>query len=260
VDDLDYIRQHRLDEIMDFSVRQNRDQNFTVNPQNTEVYPAGNKVGDLVRLHRLCLERRVTTVLEFGCGFSTQIFAHALVQNEGLHAEFVRKNLRRNNPFEVHTVDDMPRYIEAARGRMKEPYSSHVTLYESQVSMTTFNGRICTEYETLPNVCPDLIYLDGPSQASARGAVNGITTDHPDRLPMSCDILKIEHFLLPGTLIVVDGRTANARFLKCNLQRGWAYRHDEANEFHLFELQEPPLGRYNAKQLAYCLPDGWLVK
>ena len=29
---------------------------------------------------------------------------------------------------------------------------------------------------------------------------------------MAADILSIEHFLHPGTLIVIDGRTANARF------------------------------------------------
>jgi hypothetical protein len=257
--DQGYIAQYRLNEIMDFSVKQSRDVNFTVDSKNTEAYPAGNKIGDLVRLHRLCVSRKVTTVLEFGCGYSTQILAHAMLHNRDAYADFVKKNLRRNNPFEVHTLDDMPRYLEIVRARMTEPYKSRVTLYDSPVVMTTFNGRICTEYQTLPNICPDFIYLDGPSQASAGGAINGISTDHPDRLPMACDILKIEHFLLPGTLIVVDGRTANARFLKCNLQRAWAYRHDEENEVHLFELQERPLGRYNAKQLEFCLPGGFLL-
>jgi len=255
--DQDYIAQYRLDEIMDFSVKQKRDANFTVDPKNTETYPAGNKIGDLVRLHRLCISRRVTTVLEFGCGYSTQILAHAMVHNTAQHGEFVKKNLRRNNPFEVHTIDDMPRYLDIVRERMTEPYKSRVTFYDSPVVMTKFNDRICTEYSRLPNVCPDFIYLDGPSQASVNGDINGITTDHPDRLPMACDILKLEHFLLPGTLIVIDGRTANARFLKCNLQRNWAYRHDEESEVHLFELQERPLGRYNAKQLEYCLPEGF---
>ena len=33
-------------------------------------------------------------------------------------------------------------------------------------------------------------------------------------LPMSCDILKFEYHLIPGTIILVDGRTSNATFLK----------------------------------------------
>jgi hypothetical protein len=32
---------------------------------------------DLVRLHYLCTSRKVVTILEFGCGYSTKIFDHA---------------------------------------------------------------------------------------------------------------------------------------------------------------------------------------
>jgi hypothetical protein len=58
---------------------------------------------------------------------------------------------------------------------------------------------------------------------------------------------------LPGTLIVVDGRTANARFLKSNLQRDWTYYHSEAFDQHFFELTERPLGIYNKRQIDFCL-------
>ena len=106
-------------------------------------------------------------------------------------------------------------------------------------------------FETLPNLCPDLIYLDGPDQFSAIGNVDGITTNHIERLPMSGDLLKIEHFLLPGTLIVIDGRTANARFLKANFQRDWTYNYFEEFDQHFFELNEEPLGIYNKKQIEF---------
>ena len=72
--------------------------------------------------------------------------------------------------------------------------------------MSTFNGRICTFHNNLPNICPELIYLDG--QIYLCWNIRGISTKSEDRLPMAGDILAIEHFLLPGTLIVVDGRTA----------------------------------------------------
>lgn len=74
---------------------------------------------------------------------------------------------------------------------------------------------------------------------------------------MSCDILKIEHFLLPGTLIVVDGRTANARFLKANLQREWRHEHDEEGDVHYFEMIEEPLGKWNRRQIEFCLGADW---
>ena len=70
---------------------------------------------------------------------------------------------------------------------------------------------------------------------------------------MAADLLAIEHFLAPGTLVVVDGRTANARFLKTNLQRDWIYLYSEKFDQHYFELAEQPLGIYNRKQIDFCL-------
>ena len=51
---------------------------------------------------------------------------------------------------------------------------------------------------------------------------------------MNSDILQFEHFLTPGTIILFDGRTANARFLKNNFQRNWKYYHDEKNDQIIF--------------------------
>jgi len=65
---------------------------------------------------------------------------------------------------------------------------------------------------------------------------------------MAADILAMEHFLLPGTLILIDGRTANARFIKANLQRDWSYFYFEAYDQHIFELTEKPLGNINKKK------------
>ena len=67
-------------------------------------------------------------------------------------------------------------------------------------------------------------------------------------MPISCDILKIEYFLRPGTIIVIDGRTTNYRFLKNNLQRKWKSFDDFENDQYFLILDEPPLGKLNAKQ------------
>lgn len=227
----------------------------SVDRANTTPFPPQWR--DLLRLHRLVRWRRVTTVMEFGVGFSTAVMADALARNEAEDGEFVRTNLRRGNAFEIHSVDDTPDWIATAAGRIPEALRGRVTLLASPTRMTTFAGRICTEYDRLPNVTPDLVYVDGPGQHSVLGEVAGITTAHQDRVPMSCDLLKIEHFLLPGCLIVVDGRTANARFLRANFQRTWAYEHDREGDVHLFELREPPLGRWNQRQVDHCLGEAW---
>ena len=208
------------------------------------------ELDDLCRLHYLAISRKVTTILEFGVGQSTLVLNDALEKNKSKYLKYVNKNLRRSNPFECHSVDNNEFWIK----RIKNNYNLNRTIfYKTVVNMGTFNDRVCTFYKNLPNICPDLIYLDAPDLSSIKGSIRGITTNHSDRLPMSADILSIEHFLLPGTLIVIDGRTANARLLKSNFQRNWIYCHDELADQHFFELSEPPLGIYNRLQINYCL-------
>jgi hypothetical protein len=208
---------------------------------------------DLTRLHFIARNRRATTILEFGCGRSTLVFADALAQNKRDYEGFVASNLRRVHPFELHSVDQSKEWTEKCQVGLPEELTPLVKFHSSPVAMSTFQGRACTVYDSIPNVCPDIIYLDGPDQFNVTGDVHGISTRTTDRLPMSADILFMEHFLLPGTLILVDGRTANARFLECNLQRQWEHCHFEEEDIHAFELVEKPLGKINKTQMEFCL-------
>ena len=99
--------------------------------------------------------------------------------------------------------------------------------------MTTFNGRICTEYKKLPLCNPDFIYLDGPDQFNIKKNVNGINIGHKDMMPMVCDILKIENFLTQN-LIVSDGRAANIKFLRDHLKIG--FTKNSNTDQHIFIL------------------------
>jgi hypothetical protein len=218
----------------------------SVDPENLEPYPV--ELDDLIRLHYLVTSRRVTTVMEFGVGLSTIVFDHALQINKEIHSEYVLSELRRSNPFECHSVDNSPLWVDQVKKRRN---FENTFFYITNCKMGTFNDRICTYYEVLPNICPDLIYLDGPDLHSTEGTVRGVSTRSKDRVPMAGDILSIEHFLLPGTVIVVDGRTANARFLRTNLQRNWSYSYFEQYDQHVFELTEEPLGAINAKHLDF---------
>jgi len=255
----EYVKQFKLDELLQQPVISSELGVFdTVNPEMTNPYLPDWV--DLVRLHKIIRQRKATTILEFGCGYSTVVMAHALMLNDLDYGDFVRANLRRGNPFELHSVDDMPEFVDITRERIPAKLAPYVTLSVTTVNMATFNDRICTEYAEIPNICPDFVYLDAPSQHSAKGSVNGISTAHPDRLPMGSDLLKMEHFFLPGTLFLVDGRTANARFLQSNLQRNWVHNHDSDSDIHTFELIEPPLGTLNKKQIEFCLGSKWLQR
>lgn len=227
----------------------------SVNPDLLEAF--GPELDDLSKLHWLVNTRKVTTILEFGLGKSTIVFNDALSKNKLRDQHLIRDTLRRNNQYECHSVDNYEQWIDEVKSKNK---LDTVAYHKSELLMGEFNGRVCTYYDPLPDLCPDFIYLDGPDQFSPLGSVRGITTKHKDRMPMSADILSFEHFLTPGTLIVTDGRTANARFLKANFQRDWVYCHDQEADQHYFELVEEPLGIYNKRQLYFCLGSSYFER
>jgi hypothetical protein len=247
-----YIKKHSLQKLIGIShlssiKKKIQKPNFSVDPNNLNPFPP--EIDDLTRLHYLTTTRRVITILEFGIGKSTIVFNDALIKNKKKYKTFVYKNLRKKNQFECHSLDNQKAWIK----KVKSNKLSNIKFHFASLKIGTFNDRVCTFYKKIPNVTPDLIYLDGPDQFSAKGHIRAISTNHPDRLPMSGDVLALEHFLYPGTLIVVDGRTANARFLKTNLQRDWIYCHDKNADQHFFELREEPLGVYNKRQIDFCL-------
>jgi len=258
---LEYLSENPIHEILNIDIKDYGDINKKIvrspyETVNNKDYPNATELDDLIRLHYLVKSRKVITILEFGVGKSTAVFSDALSKNKEQHGEYVRENLRRSNPFECHSVDNNEEWI----GIVKKEYSSfkNIFYHYCKCEVNLINFRICTLFYGMPNICPDLIYLDGPDQYSVEGDVRGLSTNHPDRMPMSGDIVAIEHFLTPGTLIVVDGRTANARFLKSNLQRNWDYFHHAEFDQHFFELKESPLGPYNKKQIDFCLGEDWL--
>ncbi len=215
---------------------------------------------DLCRLHWLCTSRKALSVLEFGSGFSTAAMAHAMRLLSGRFGDWARRNTRIEKPFHVHAVEEEPRFVDVTRRRLGTDLAPFATVSHSSVEVYCHDSRLTTVYTRLPNVGSDLIYLDGPSQYAATQEVYGTSFASSERMPISSDILRIEFFLEPGTLIVVDGRTANARFLRSYLRRNWVYRHLPEGDVHLFELQEEPLGRLNQTRLDFCLGGNWLLR
>ena len=111
--------------------------------------------------------------------------------------------------------------------------------------MTSFNSRFCTAYTKIPRINPQLIYLDGPDLYSVKNNIYNFNTDFDECVPISCDILRIEPFLLPGTIVVVDGRKSNVRFLENNFQRKWRKTIYKNIDLTTFYLNEKPIGNYN---------------
>ena len=209
---------------------------------------------DLYRLYQFVILNKRTTILEFGSGWSTIIFAKALNELKQKFSKY-RKFLRRNNFCELFVLENEKKFLNLTKKNLnyfkKSTELCKVHFHFTDLHMTTFNGLISTEYKKLPICNPDFIYLDGPGQFSAKGNINGINTNHYDLVPMACDILKIEFFLIPGTIILVDGRSANAEFLKYNLKRKWSYVYHSEFDQHVFHLKEKSWGYVNDRLLNY---------
>lgn len=216
---------------------------------NPTVFPPDWR--DLARLHRTVLARKSSTILEFGVGYSSIVLADGLRLNKNLYGDLPATLFRRNQAYELHSVDTSSIYIDITKRRTPTHLHEFVYFHQSDVEISTWEGRVCSFYNRLPQIVPDFIYVDGPDPLSAIGNVRNFTTAQPDAFPMSADLLAIEHFLMPGTLILIDGRTANARFINKNFQKEWLHTHDFKGDVHYLECVDPPLGEINQHYLEW---------
>lgn len=217
--------------------------------QMADKIPFQPELDELYLLHKYIILYKRMTILEFGCGWSTLVMANAVNHNRKKYLTKV-KDLRMNNAGEIHCIDNSKLWMKKTKVKLNK-LSKIVKFHYSEAFMDSYNGKICTSFKKLPNVNPDFIYLDGPDQFHIKGKKNGINLSHNDFMPMTSDILRIEHFLKPGTIIIVDGRASNSRFLNSNLQREWKYSYNGLNDQHIFFLDEKPLGKLNKEQLNF---------
>ncbi len=217
-----------------------------------EAFPP--QLADLVFLHKTIRQNKFFTILEFGVGYSTIVIADALEKNERDWEKLSEKpNIRNRFMFQLFSVDASAHWIERTQSMFPKKLLSRVSFQQSDVEAGLFNGRMCHFYKKIPDIVPDFIYLDGPAPKDVQGNINGMSFQCDERTVMSADLLLMEPTLLPGTVIVVDGRTNNVRFLKNNFQREWSMEHNMEKDVSIFRLNEERLGRYNILGLDYYI-------
>ncbi|MDB9898658.1 hypothetical protein OAD25_03150 [Gammaproteobacteria bacterium] len=216
-----------------------------INLPNEDISPYRPVFGDLCRLHYIVLSNKMINVLEFGSGFSSVVISHALMILKNEFHSWANENLRSKDPFKLFSVDENEYFSNLTTKRIGVSLQEYASISSSNVTLKTHDSRYCTFFDNVPNVSPDFILLDGPDQYAAKDSINGFQISDAARMPMSADILGFEFFLNPGTLILVDGRTANVRFLKQYLKRNWIHTHDVDGDVHYLVLNEDPFGAYS---------------
>jgi hypothetical protein len=215
-------------------------------------------IDDLFSLYRMIRKRRVLATLEYGSGWSTLVIAKALAENKTANNSSLAETVRHPNPYMVMSVDASADFLRVAVNRLVlAGLDNHVVPVLSQVSMTQLDSRVCHLFHSVPSFMADFVYLDGPDPKQVQGAVNGFSvafdyTGSPiNGLPVSADILNLEHFFWPGTTVLIDGRGCNADFIRSNLKRNWKYTYSKKLDQHTFELREKPWGKFSKALLRH---------
>ena len=220
-----------------------------------ENYPPVLK--NLYNLYQYVLLNRRTEILEVGSGWSTLILSLALKEVKNKLSKKM-ESLSLKNKFELFVLENEKKYLNITKKRIekfnkylgiKKPIK--INYFFSNFEVCEFENKICTQYKKLPFCNPDLIYLDGPDQFNIKGKFKGISVKNRKIMPMVSDILKLEYFYIPGTILICDGRGANAQFLKDHFKRKWKYINDKKNDQHIFWLISPSIGKYNDLKLKF---------
>jgi len=234
--------------------------------ESNGAYPP--EYSDLYSLYANVRLRAAVAILEIGSGWSTLALAMGLYENCLSFGPQYVKEVRHPNPFTILSLDASEKYLRIAHARVPTNWFVETNIrmvgQVSTPSMTTVSGKVCHTFEPLPSFTADFVYLDGPDCDQVLEDVNGFSVDfgasdqvisgqvfpeHHYGLPMSADLLLIEHFFWPGSAIAVDGRGANASYLRSEFRRRWTYSYDKDLDQHWFELDDEPWGSVCASHL-----------
>jgi hypothetical protein len=176
-------------------------------------------------LYKLILHKKISTVLEFGTGYSTIAMAAALKFNS---------KYKKNN--KIYCLETEKKWIvNVQKGLIK--YKKYTEIIHSKCEMQLIDTSLCSFYVKLPNITPDLIYLDGPDPNAVKSKIFNLNYEKTNT-PISADILLYEYRLKPGAMIVIDGRPNNTIFLKNNLKRKYKFQFQRLYSRSIFELQQ----------------------
>jgi len=198
---------------------------------------------DLFFLYALVRNSCAISVLEYGSGWSTLALSRALCENRASFGEAY--DLEHPNRFEVLSVDASENWQTVAMNRLPKENRGVVTTCLADTRLINYSGQVASVFDGVPAFTPDVVYLDAPDPQQVRGQVLGTDAASMNEIPIAADVLLRESSLWPGSVIVLDGRTSNARFLHKNFRRDWQWLHDPFGDRTVFRLDEPPLGWKN---------------
>ena len=158
----------------------------------------------------------------------------------------LKENESKNNILgKLFSVDGNKEWIENTKSKISKDLKKYVQFHFSKATIAKHNGSIVSFHESLPNVSPNLIYLDGPSPLDVGGNIHGLSfqskpikkDDDPNeevfynynnnsRRIIAADPLLYESTAPADFFIFIDRRYTNANFLEKNLIYSYKIKKD----------------------------------
>lgn len=183
------------------------------------LFLSGHKRADIVNVFDAALAAR--SVVEFGSGVSTIAMAFAM---------------KKKGEGKVCAVEADTKWADLVRSAAdKLGVSEFCTVMHSVPRLHRDGTQVFSLFDSLPNIRPDLIYLDGPSPSSVEEMQQGLTMRNLEFIVVA-DPLLYEWSFYVGAKIIVDGRINNVRFLQKNLKRQYTFRRNFLRNTSTFTL------------------------
>jgi hypothetical protein len=170
---------------------------------------------DLWFLYNTARRRKPSVILEFGSGSSTAVLAQAIWMNRLDDSRYTGR---------LYSVDADPYWADSARRALPDYLHEVCEISYSPLIEVDYNGTPAFRHAIVPNVVPQLVYLDGPALTAER--------------VVAIDVLDLEDRLATGCCLIVDGRIANTNFLRKHLRRPFRFTENTLLFNHVFSLRE----------------------
>jgi len=205
------------------------------------------EVDDLYHLYSLVRRKLVTSVLEYGSGWSSLAIHVGLLENRASFAQEFEGVVRHPNLFQHLIIDADERFLNITLQRLNK-LKSDCQIIPVSADCEVVNDTVAN-WNYLPNFVADLVYVDGPDDNQIKGNFKNWTYGGNFTTPIFEDLITLEPYFWPESLIVFDGRTAHARYVKNKFRRNWNFMHDPFGDRSIFRLDEPPFGEVSAEFL-----------
>ena len=169
---------------------------------------------DLLNIYTLVRRRKPKVTIEFRSGCSTLMFARALADNQAAGED----------PGHLYSVETSEHFKRLTESYFPAPLKPFIEIIYSGIEFGEMAGKRVLWHRTIPDVTPNLVYLDGPDYQ-----------DFSVDVKMQAEGVMLEPRAADDYTILIDGRQATFGFTRANLKRRYKVT---TNTTHNWELLE----------------------